>query len=195
MSHKFKPGTMAQEGWGMPTLFSPSLSRLRRPTAQVLPAYRLKRAPTPYSPRRFSHLTMRELLTNSSPLPQPDQVHVASRGVIVQMVIRRKSGNGPLIPPTVILRMPVGEACHTAAIMGAVGKVEKAVLRHIHAEVRPAETVGIDINKGERPGGQLRRDFTMLLEHRETGVQTGIPKIDPRAHVGVQGVTADPGER
>src|ERR1035441_6756267 len=92
MSHKFKPGTMAQAGWGMPTLFSPSLNTLRCPTAQVLPAYRLKRAPTPYSPHRFSHLTMRELLTNSSPLPQPDQVHVASRGVIVQMVIRRISG-------------------------------------------------------------------------------------------------------
>src|ERR1039458_4832753 len=109
---------------------------------------------------------MRALLTNSSPLPQPDQVHVASRGVIVQMVIRRISGDGPLIPPAVILRMPVGETHHPAAIMRTVGEVEKAVLRHIHAEVRPAETVGIDINKGERPGGQLRRDFRMLLEHR-----------------------------
>ena len=57
---------------------------------------------------------------------QPGNIDVVWRGVVMVVVVRRVSRDGPLVLPTVIIRMAVDKGDHAAAIVGAVGKLKKA---------------------------------------------------------------------
>src|SRR5215831_8109529 len=93
----------------------------------------------------------RLLVTNRRPGSQPGNIGIVRRSVVVLVVIGRVSRNRPLVRPSVGIRMTIGKGYDAAAIMRAVWKIEKGVARHVNAKIWPANAIGINVYKRERP--------------------------------------------
>src|SRR5437763_17151332 len=93
---------------------------------------------TPDPPDPFSNL-----LVDCRPFPEPGQIQVTGRRLIVGMVINRESSYRSRIAPTVVLDMPVGERNNPAAVVRTIGKIEEAILVHVNAEIGPADAFRI----------------------------------------------------
>ena len=99
----------------------------------------------------FEKLRLKQtpLLFHSRSIPDPGQILVPWARLIVVMVAACKSCNGPRIPPLMIFHMPIRKTNYPASIMRTVREIKETVLSHMHAEIRPANAVRINIHDRE----------------------------------------------
>src|ERR1041385_1461676 len=95
-----------------------------------------------------SRLTGR-LLVNRSPLAKPNQILVAGGTVAVTMVVWGEGVDGSRVAPAVVFDVAIGKGDDSAAIVGAVREIKKAILAHVHTEEGPTDAVGVHVYKGK----------------------------------------------
>src|SRR5262245_4875099 len=81
---------------------------------------------------------------------KPDDVAIVRRGIIVLVPINGTRRDGSPILPASRLGVAVGERDHATAVVIRRGIVEDPHLisrAHVHSEKRPADTVGMHVNK------------------------------------------------
>src|SRR6266404_6340161 len=108
-------------------------------------------------------------LLHRCPIPNPAQIYVGWRSIVMRVVCGRISSDRPLIAPTMIFDVAIGERHHAAAVMRAIGKIEKTVPAHVNPKIRPANTVGIDIHERDVPAGHRLGQFRMFEEDFVSG--------------------------
>src|SRR5258706_692744 len=92
----------------------------------------------------------KQLSANRSPVPDPSQVDVAGRGVVVIVVTGGIGSDCALVAPPMILHMAIGEGHDPAAIVRRVGEVEESIAIHVNAEEWPANSIRIHVLEGKQ---------------------------------------------
>src|SRR2546429_528319 len=89
-----------------------------------------------------------------------------------------------------VFHMAVGKGNDTTPVMGSVGKIKKAVFRHVNAEIRPANAIWIHIHKGKSAAGHVPRQFRILKKDFISGRETIVPLAGP-AEETIESIAAD----
>src|SRR5215813_8734269 len=98
---------------------------------------------------------------------------------MVSVVVRRHSCNRTSVGPAVTLDVPIDIRDHTSLIVGVAGKKQDYVLLHLHAEIRPADTLWMNVCEQQQSGSQRRDNLGSLFKDGVVRCQAIVPMSSP----------------